>query len=117
MAPSLCQKKAFSYLLMKLCAFRDRMQDADRSLGQHHALDIYRIVAMLTREEDADVRRLRAEYAQHATVAEARRIALAQFIATDGVGRLRMREHPLWIGSMDLASFTRELGLLLGVSG
>jgi hypothetical protein len=33
---------------MKLHAFGDRMDDADAYLGRHHALDIYRIVAMLT---------------------------------------------------------------------
>ena len=28
--------QAFSYFLMKLCAFRDRFNDADKGLGQHH---------------------------------------------------------------------------------
>jgi hypothetical protein len=56
--------QAFSYLLMKLCAFWDRLDDSERSLGQHHALDIYRIVGLLTQEEDACVRRLSKEISE-----------------------------------------------------
>ncbi|WP_153559412.1 hypothetical protein [Roseimaritima sediminicola] len=109
--------QAFSYLLMKLCAFRDRMNDVNRSLGQHHALDIYRIVGMLTREEDTHVRSLSAEYAEHPTVTEARAIAAKHFISPDGLGRLRIREHPLYKESMELDRFGSELSLLLGISG
>jgi len=41
----------FTYLLMKLHAFRDRVHDERKSLATHHATDIYRILSMLTREE------------------------------------------------------------------
>lgn len=108
--------QAFSYLLMKLFAFRDRMYDEDRSLGQHHAMDIYRIVGMLTREEDAHVRRLNAEYAEHPTVSEARAIAVDHFISPGGIGRLRIREHPLYTRLLDLDRFASEVALILGVS-
>jgi hypothetical protein len=33
----------FSFLLMKLHAFADRVADANRDLGRHHALDIYQL--------------------------------------------------------------------------
>ena len=105
--------QAFSYLLMKLHAFRDRMNDAEKNLGQHHALDVYRIVGMLTREEDADVRRLSAEFACHATLLEARKIAADHFVAPDGLGRLRIREHPLRTSSINLERFATEIELLL----
>jgi len=42
---------SFTYLLMKLHAFRDRMDNEQKRLGSHHALDLYRIVAMMTRDE------------------------------------------------------------------
>jgi hypothetical protein len=35
----------FTYLLMKLFAFRDRKEDEDKNLGRHHALDLYGNVA------------------------------------------------------------------------
>jgi hypothetical protein len=38
--------QAFTYLMMKLFAFRDRKEDEDKHLGRHHALDLYTIVAM-----------------------------------------------------------------------
>ena len=41
----------FTYLLMKLHAFRNRKDDPDKRLASHHALDVYRIVSMLTRDE------------------------------------------------------------------
>jgi hypothetical protein len=108
--------QAFTYLLMKLCAFRDRMDDMDQQLGQHHALDIYRIVGMLTRDEDPDVRHLRLEFAEHPTVVEARGIAVTHFTFPDGIGRLRIREHPLYKPTLNLDRFSEELELLLGVT-
>lgn len=108
--------QAFTYLLMKLCAFRDRMDDADKNLGQHHALDIYRIVGLLTRDEDADVRKLSSEFAEHPVVVDVRQIAVNHFVSTDGIGRLRIREHPLYTSVLDLDRLARGLEKLLLLS-
>ena len=105
--------QTFSYLLMKLCAFRDRMDDKDKGFGQHHALDVYRIVGLLTQEEDAAVRKLSAKFSSHSVVLDARAIAQAHFIAADGVGRLRILEHPLYSPSLDLEQLASELSALL----
>ena len=108
--------QAFTYLLMKLCAYRDRMNDANKDLGQHHALDIYRIVGLLTEAEDADVRALSTEFAEHPTVIDARQVASTHFISSDGIGRLRIREHPLYSTRLDLDRFSKELHQLLSGS-
>lgn len=105
--------QAFTYLLMKLCAFRDRMNDADKGLGQHHALDIYRIVGLLTEDEDAAVRKLVGEFGEHPIVADVRQIATNHFISVDGIGRLRIREHPLYRTDLNLERFGHELEQLL----
>ena len=42
---------AFPYLMMKLHAFGDRKEDANKDLGRHHALDAYTIVGMMTEGE------------------------------------------------------------------
>jgi len=63
--------QAFTYLLMKLCAYRDRVNDADKNLGRHHALDVYRTVGLLTEAEDAHVKFLSAQHASHPVVIEA----------------------------------------------
>jgi hypothetical protein len=108
--------QAFTYLLMKLCAYRDRMDDADKNLGQHHALDIYRIVGLLTQDEDANVRSLSAEFAQHPVVINAREIAATHFIAPDAIGRLRIREHPLYSPALNLDRLASELSQLLSIA-
>jgi hypothetical protein len=105
--------QTFTYLLMKLCAFRDRMDDNDKAFGQHHALDVYRLVGLLTRDEDTAVRRLSDEFSSHPVVLDARAIAQAHFIAADGVGRLRILEHPLYSPSLDLGQLASGLSGLL----
>lgn len=101
--------QTFTYLVMKLCAFSDRMNDENKNLGRHHALDIYRIVGLLTQDEDADVRRLSAEFATHPIVVDVREIATTHFVSQEGVGRLRIREHPLYTTALNLDRFGQEL--------
>jgi hypothetical protein len=105
--------QAFSYLLMKLTAFRDRLDDSDKQLGRHHALDIYRIIGLMTREEDAHVRELSRRFSDHAAVAEARRIAKACFHDPVGIGCLRIREHPLAAPALEINRFVEELQAVL----
>lgn len=105
--------QAFTYALTKLCAFRDRMNDDDKDLGRHHALDIYRIVGLLTQDEDAAVRKLSEEFSSHPVVIDAREVAATHFLDEDGVGRLRIREHSLYQESFDLGRFAEELQRLL----
>ena len=107
--------QAFSYLLMKLFAFRDRCQDARKELGQHHAVDVYRIVGLLTPEEDAAVHRLSGEFSDNPLVREGCRIAMDHFISPAGVGRLRIREHPLFHSAVDLDRLAEELTKLLPI--
>lgn len=107
--------QAFTYLLMKLGAFRDRMNDDDKNFGRHHALDIYRIVGLLTEEEDGHVRQLHAEFADHPTVVEARNVAMTHFVAPDGIGRLRIQEHQLYSAAVNLDRLATELEQLFAV--
>lgn len=107
--------QAFTYVLMKLFAFRDRMDDQDKDLGRHHALDIYRIVGLLTKEEDGAVRKLREEFASHPVVLDAKEIVQEFFVSKDGIGRLRIQEHPLYTDAFDLERFADELGQLLAL--
>lgn len=106
--------QAFTYLLMKLCAYRDRLDDPDKNLGQHHALDIYRIVGLLTQDEDADVRSLSAEFAQHFVVIDAREIAATHFISPDGIGEIANSGTPALFARTGSGPFGQRVGKTAG---
>ena len=104
--------QAFSYLLMKLYAFRDRKDDSAKEFAQHHARDIYRIVAMLLEHEYETVQQLAAQHRHNEHVRQASEIVSRYFVDADSLGVLRMREHPLSSGGLEVAMFVeivREL--------
>jgi hypothetical protein len=105
---------AFTLLLMKLFAFRDRCQDEDKDLGRHHALDLYRIIAMMSEHEWEQTTQRIGQSSEHAVIVEAGRIIRAQFGATDALGCLRLQEHPLWADDMPLSEFSAALAELFG---
>jgi len=86
---------AFSFLLMKLHACHDRLEDENKQLGRHHALDVYRVLAMLSEPEVELVRRLRLDHRDNVAVIRAAEIAAEFFGSITSLGVLRMREHAL----------------------
>jgi len=103
----------FTYLLMKLLAFRDRCHDLRKDMARHHAMDVYRIIGMITPDEDSVVRALAATHLNHPKVFEARRVVGEHFAVPDSLGILRLREHPLFFSRMDLNRFREELSAIL----
>lgn len=95
----------FSYLLMKLTAYRDRKNDPEKDLGRHHALDIYRIVAMLTEPELAEVHELLKSNHGDEQVESCRALVLRDFLSEGPDGVRAMRQHPLWREPDQLAPF------------
>ncbi|MFZ5830827.1 MAG: hypothetical protein ACOY3P_12100 [Planctomycetota bacterium] len=85
----------FTYLMMKLFAFRDRKEDADRNLGRHHALDLYTIVAMQVESEYQESIRLGNVYSRDSHVQTAREIIQSDFAEPTSIGVIWLREHPL----------------------
>ena len=69
----------FTYLMMKLFAFRDRKEDEDKNLGRHHALDLYTIVAMQVESEYQESLRLGNLYVGDRHVETAREIIRSDF--------------------------------------
>jgi hypothetical protein len=99
----------FTFLLMKLHAFADRIDDRRRDLGRHHALDLYRLVAMLTLEEYGQTRGNVERHQGSPAVRRASRIIVDHFSSPTAVGVLRLREHELFTPSMDAAPFISAL--------
>jgi hypothetical protein len=100
-------------LLMKLHAFRDRHQDRGKDLGRHHALDIYRIVAMMTEHEFTRSQEWFVVQRDHPVVTEARRIVAEHFDTAVSRGAILLREHPLWRSGMPLDEFLSAIRELL----
>lgn len=98
---------------MKLHAFRDRKDDPNKDMAQHHALDLYRIAAMLTLDEYNIVQGLAKQYRETPSVQDARRIVGDFFSNLENLGVLRMREHPLFSKDMNLMEFIDVLRGLL----
>jgi hypothetical protein len=99
----------FSYLLMKLTAYRDRRNDADKDLGRHHALDVFRIVAMLTEQERDQVQADVRHFAANAQVRSCVDLVRSDFAGSTAPGVLAMRAHTLWQNDQQLAAFLETL--------
>lgn len=89
----------YSFLLLKLYAYRDRRDDPAREIGLYHAFDLYRIVAMMTEEEYATAERLRDRFAGDEIVVEAERIVAELFADVDSPGALAILEHARMTGA------------------
>jgi len=85
--------RAFPYALMKLGALRDRINDENKQEGRHHAMDLYRIVGLLTEEEADSSAQLALEYEGHCEIGEANRAIDKLLAPRDGLGRLRLLEY------------------------
>lgn len=108
---------AFSFLVMKLHACWDRIDDDNKQLGRHHALDVYRILAMLTESEDQLARALRRAHHHAPGVRRAAEIAGELFGDTTSRGVLRMREHALASADMQVEQALELLRDLMQSTG
>ncbi len=88
--------QAFPYLMMKLHAFDDQKDRANKDLGRHHALDLYGIVGMMTEEEYDRAKELGSAEAADERVRRGRAIVRDHFGSRTALGTLRLREHPLF---------------------
>lgn len=83
----------YTYLVLKLFALRDRLEDAEKDFGAYHSFDIYRIIAMMTEQEWEQAIAMRDKFADEPKIQEARAIVNELFSSTDSIGILRLRQH------------------------
>ena len=98
-----------SFLLMKLHAFDDRKDKEDSDFGRHHALDIYRIIAMLTEQEYEQLLARAKDHSGCPVAERAARIIQNSFSGESQIGILRIKEHSLFQESFDLGKFLSVL--------
>jgi hypothetical protein len=107
----------FTYMMMKLFAFDDRKDDAEKDVGRHHAMDLYRIVAMMTEPEYKDAVSLGKSYRGDPRLERARGIVADHFGTMTDLGMLRLREHQLFREEFALEDFSAVLKEVFGTPG
>ncbi|MCX5999510.1 MAG: hypothetical protein NTU41_07965 [Chloroflexi bacterium] len=99
----------YTFLMMKLFAFNDRRNDADKEFGRYHALDMYTILATTTETEWRYALELRDQQADEPHVMEAGRVVRQYFSALDRLGMIRLRESPYCRRELQLDEFMSAL--------
>ncbi len=99
----------FTYAMMRLFAFRDRLSDSNKEYGRYHALDIYTILSTTIEEEWARGLYMRDKHAEHPFVIEAGQLVSKYFSAPDGLGIIRMQESPYYQADFQLKEFMSSL--------
>lgn len=113
-SPKVSIPSPFTYLMMKVTAFGDLFENEDKDLGRHHALDVYRIVAMMTEEQFVETK---AQFKLHSSspyVERVRRLVTDCFLTEQSIGVLRMREHAFWGDNIRLPKFMDALKEIIG---
>jgi hypothetical protein len=91
--------------------------DAEKDMARHHALDLYRIVAIMTEDEFQQTAQRVGEHQSEPVIVEAKRIVGEHFASTESLGSLRLREHRLWREGMAITEFLSAMRDLLPPSG
>ncbi len=99
----------FTYLIMKLFAFEDQKDNWQSDAGRHHAMDLYRIVAMMTEPQYVASRELSQAHQDDPRLHKARGIVAEHFSSRSSLGTLRLREHPLFDEDFPLDDFCAVL--------
>jgi hypothetical protein len=99
----------YTFLMMKLFAFRDRLDDADKEFGRYHALDLYTILATTSEREWREALRFRDQRADDPYVIEAGDMVSKHFSALDCLGMIRLRESRYYRPELQLAEFMSAL--------
>ena len=99
----------YTFAMMKLFAFRDRVEDANKDFGRYHALDLYTILATTTEDEWGYALKLRDQNQSQPCMIEAGRLVSEYFSATDRLGMIRLRESPYYRSDLRLDDFMSAL--------
>jgi hypothetical protein len=99
----------YTFSMMKLFAFRDRLGDADKDFGRYHALDLYAILATATEGEWEYALKLRDRHRDLPGTIEAGCLVSQYFSGIDRPGIIRFRESPYYRPELQLDEFISAL--------
>lgn len=99
----------YTFLMMKLFAFRDRVNDEYKEFGRYHALDLYTIVATTTETEWDEFPAFRKWIYGEYFFKEASLIVDKYFSDLNQLGLIRLRESRYFRSELQLDSFMEIL--------
>jgi hypothetical protein len=99
----------YTFLMMKLFAFKDRLDDANKDFGRYHALDLYTILATTTEMEWTQARTIRDQNAEEPYIIEAGNLVSKYFSELNQMGMIRLRESPYFRPELRIDEFMDAL--------
>jgi hypothetical protein len=99
----------YTFLMMKLFAFRDRFEDPNKEFGRYHALDLYTILATTTEEEWEYALQLRDQYKDAPSAKEAGKLVAEYFSSQERLGVIRLMESPYYRPELQNEDFISAL--------
>jgi hypothetical protein len=105
----------YTFSMMKLFAFRDRLDDPYKEYGRYHALDLYTILATATEEEWEYALQLRDQYKKDPFNIEASHLVYEYFSTPERLGMIRLRESPYFRPELQIEKFMSALQELFPV--
>ena len=99
----------YTFLIMKLFAFKDRLDDERKVFGIYHALDLYTILATTTEVEWEQALELRDRWRGEPYIVEAGSLVEEYFSADNLVGVLRLKGSPYYRPDLQLDEFMSAL--------
>lgn len=105
----------YTFSMMKLFAFRDRLDDPDKEFGRYHALDLYTILATTTEKEWEYALQLCDQHKNEPFTIKAGHLVSEYFSALERLGMIRLRESPYYRPELQLGKFMSALQELFPV--
>ncbi len=99
----------YTFLMMKLFAFRDRLNDINKEFGRYHALDLYTILATTAEMEWEQALKFRDQHGDEPYIMEAGHLVSKHFSALDRLGMIRLRESPYYRPELEIDEFMSTL--------
>jgi len=99
----------YTFLMMKLFAFKDRLSDVNKEFGRYNALDLYTILATTIEMEWNDALGFRDQQGDDPHIMEAGRLVSKYFSALDRLGMIRLRESYYYRPELQLDEFMSAL--------
>ncbi len=99
----------YTFLMMKLFAFKDRFEDSNKEFGRYHALDLYSILATTSESEWREGLKMRDRYGTDPYVMEAGSLVAGYFSSLESLGILRLKESPYYRLHFQISDFISAL--------